>query len=205
MQATLTKVRELPAFTIDTKVVIKPPSRESLLKLAGADSWTVEQADAHKAAELAKAPPASPLLKYRWFFRELPEFFWRATAFAWSNWHLVITAACSLWLFGFAFSTIVCAFLGAMLGPFALAFLATVATNVDVRGPAAWRRDFAVGQKMPPRALALIEDIRGLLPNTQFYLDRLVQNDEVLDPVLYADHTPILVWDKDGHIVPPPA
>ncbi len=79
--------------------------------------------------------------------------------------------------------------------------------NKSLRGHPSWQRvshddyeDF-----IPVQVLGALERVRAMFPRASFYIDKLVQNETIIDPFLVANIDGvdyyIAVWDEDDFLV----
>ena len=183
---------------------------DTVLRAAGAHDWTAEAIEAHKRAELAKAPPAN--------------FWWKSNEALNGLMPVAISAQVLFVIFLVSMlpensnPALVLFLTGSQIASTTLfvwgAFFATA------RGPAQWnpyallsnksyrslRRGF---EEIPPAAFALVERIQSFNPHIGFKVEVLEQEKYKLDPILYAvvkdREISIMVWDTDGNIILPPA
>jgi len=185
-------------------------SINTVLRAAGAHDWKPEAIEAHKRAELAKAPPANFWWKSNEALNGLMPIALSAQAFLAVAPSFLLpenpNPVLVLFLAGWQIASVVLFAWGV--------FFATA------RGPAQWnpyallsnrsyrsvRRGF---EEIPLAALELVERIQSFNPHIGFKVEVLEQEKYKLDPILYAvvkdQEIPIMVWDADGNIIPPPA
>ena len=193
-----------------SQLLAQAASIGNVLKAAGAHDWTAEAIEAHKRAELAKAPPANFWWKWNETLGGLLPVALSAQAF--------LAMAPSLFLPQDTNPVLVL-----FLGGWQLASLVLFVWGVffaTARGPAQWNPYALLSNKsyrsvqrglfedIPPAARELVERIQSFNPHIGFKVEVLEQEKYHLDPVLYAvvkdKETPIFVWDADGNTVPPP-
>ena len=185
-------------------------SINTVLRAAGAHDWKPEAIEAHKRAELAKAPPANFWWKSNEALGGLMPIALCAQAFL---------AISPLFLLSENPNPVLVLFLGGWQLA-SLAFFVWGCFLATARGSARWnpyallsnksyrsvRRGF---EEIPPAAFALVERVQSLNPHIGFKVEVLEQEKYKLDPILYAvvkDHeVPIMVWDAGGNTIPPPA
>ncbi len=199
-------------------------SMASLLAVVGGHHWTPEQVAAHKAAELAKAPPASrwwPYFSYIFYSMEALMLcclvamtigglgtglfiFLAALAppLAFFGGHIPFLAG-----YGSTDLLLVAFYCGVvLLAAFGFGTIVEVqAQKISIRPPAAWE---AVGATwfsptIPLKAQQLIAYAKEFNPNARIIIHALMQRDRVLDPILEIDGVVCLVWDEAGTIVLP--
>ena len=197
-------------------------SIESTLNAAGAHRWTPEAIEAHKARELAKAPPASALWPYSHvlskinrsvlIYSDLGMFVSTFLAFL-AFFGGTIVGILSMLRDGHFFNSGTM-FLGlvvlALLGCGAVALVIYEASHlislIKMRGPAEWKvyvYDRYFFFSVPSLAHRIIESSLMLRPDSTIRVHRLMQDECELDPILEIDGNCVLVWDKDGNIILP--
>lgn len=183
---------------------------DKVLRAAGAHDWSTGAIEAHKRAELAKAPPANFWWKANEKFSGLLPVALSAQAFLAMSPLLLLpentNPVLALFLAGWQLASVIFFVWGC--------FFATA------RGPAQWNSYALFSNKsyrsvqrglfedIPQAACELVERIQSFNPHIGFKVEVLEQERYHLDPVLYAvvkdKETPIFVWDADGNTVPPP-
>ncbi|MEK7068719.1 MAG: hypothetical protein AAB964_02810 [Patescibacteria group bacterium] len=201
------------------------PSIFTILEVAGADRWSPEAIEAHKAAELAKVPP-SRLYPYQPLINGLildaKEVCLYAVVFSLIG--IALVGAVAFWdllqSWGLPgqllyWSSVIC-LSGAAIGAAALTVL-TIIGKIRIRTPAYWSEVRLVTYHRDPKAPypseaeALVKAVRALVPGCSFTVESLWQGTVLLDPVLWFHdetdtvHVPIKVWGKDGTIIRPTA
>lgn len=187
---------------------------DSILEAVGADRWSDAAIMEHQEAERAKAPPPSRWLAFRPILTNLYMEYDEIGIPIWAC--LVgLVAGVLTWSldaawWGVGISAVVAAFVGGLLYEPILESL----MHIRIRGHAKWVMVSPNKEKMPARAHQLVADIKSMSPGCKFALEKLVQDKEDLDPVLFAtfevspgkrETRAILVWDGEGNIIAPPA
>ena len=194
---------------------------DTVLRAAGAHNWSPEAIEAHKAHELAKAPPASKLWRWRhlidwtvggfavvtclaFFVLMIGVFGWLiGQGLAQLPSQMPVTAG--IWTIDIATTVVQVSLLvgvaSSMLGMPPL----VIFDQKQVHGPACWEV-VPMGPffPVPAEATRMIAIVTALRPDADIKLHMLKQDDAVLDPVLEIDGHYVLVWDAEGTIIPPP-
>jgi hypothetical protein len=187
-------------------------SVDSVLKVAGVDNWANEAIEAHKAHELAKAPLPNSILRWQRQIQDFLMFTANATLFSILASFVASIGLVMSSLLGVSLMWAVYAF-GVCLGSIAVYFLIAAVMDIELRGEATWVKCLP-SDNMPDRARQIMKDVRAMFPNCSFVVHELRQNSVALDPILEAqfhvgnnvtESRFVLVWDKEGNIVPPPA
>gem|GEM_PF-6602478 len=164
---------------------------ETIIRVAGGHNWTPAMIEAHKARELAAAPPSSPI-------------------YAWSN-----TLSTCLFL------VFLCSCYGAFASLYFENAMGLVASAVGIsstlelhklkiRGPAQWQvmtptqYEVILKTELPPQATAIVSKIKHFCPDIECKVHVLTQDNSMLDPILEVDGYFVLVWDDAGNIILPP-
>ncbi len=199
---------------------------QSILKATGGQLWSHEAIAAHKAAEVAKAPPASRLWP---MFDQLSRLnrnvmglgdagagMAAILAVVFGLFWLVVTAIAAtvgffidVNVFGVVKTFLAWSFF-ASLGSFAvcgcISYVTTELSLIKLRGPAQWvafaRADYQ--RCLPEEASRIIDAAKMLIENPNIKIHALMQQEKVLDPILEIDGQYCLVWDADNNIIAPP-
>lgn len=190
----------------------------SLLLNAGVHLWTPQAIAAHKAAELAKAPPPSPLWAHSAFIAKANERFqiFCVIVMFVAALCLIGSAALSLGLHGlqtpeWAGQTMGISIMALGLSLVSLLLIGQYAHGIRFRGPAQWKTYSDIeyahqhGGVLPAEAKSLIRIVDDHDPSTPVRVHALIQDERELDPILEIDGHYVLVWDEEGRIVAPPA
>ena len=200
-----------------------------VLKALGADTKTVltalgyrvipqEAIAAHKARELAKAPPPSRWLIIRpvtqWLMLNGDDMA-RTSLYSAMTGCVVTVLVWGVWRFLsptedmyviLLVSSLTTLYLWLMTaGWFGLFDLSWRLGEMKVRERAAWyplAESSLIGDShAPAEAARLIAEVRALRPGVSVVVHKLLQHERVLDPILEIDGHAVLVWDKDGKIL----
>ena len=199
-------------------------SIDTLLDVVSRDIWSDEAITAHKADELAKALPESALWKYLAQFRRARKFVMKGPVVFPTLIAATVGFMLGAFLWGLRAYGIFVPYMemftlfSAGVAIMSLSVMVTFDTlqRRKVLGPARWisYRVLEADESMPKRAHELMANVKALMPDVRFYVHKLAQNQEELDPILEVtrknplngriEKRYILVWDAEGNITPPP-
>lgn len=167
----------------------------SLLHMINVRPFDIASVEAYKAQQIKENTPLIPMSPER--VALLGEVLHRGSA-------LAIAAAGTSVFLALGFSSWFWAVM-----PLAAIWVAadTFSWNTSLRGHPSWERvaredyeDF-----IPAPALGVLERVRAMFPRASFYVDKLVQNESIIDPFLIAEIDGVdyyvAVWDEDDFLV----